>query len=118
MDISRLSLKQLRAFVAVYRLGRWGAAAENGGPRPSYASHYPGRAGSHLYVDALDGQVKARRRAIWRFYDLAFRLHSFEFTNDGLKRGVLLTVCALWLALGVTGALMAWRKLRPSGVKR
>lgn len=92
--------------------------AEYAGPRPAYALHYPGRAGVHLYVDALDGQVRARRRAIWRFYDLAFRLHSFEFTGDGLKRGVLLAVCALWLALGVTGAIMAWRRLRPSRSQR
>ncbi|HJV23862.1 MAG TPA: hypothetical protein VJ570_14255, partial [Holophagaceae bacterium] len=91
---------------------------EYAGPRPAYALHYPGAAGVHLYVDALDGQVRARRRAIWRFYDLAFRLHSFEFTGDGLKRGVQLAVCALWLALGVTGGIMAWRRLRPSGPQR
>lgn len=87
---------------------------EYAGPLPAYAIHHPGRAGVHLYVDALDGQVRARRRALWRFYDLAFRLHSFEFTGDGLKRFVQLSVCLLWLALGVTGARMAWQRLRPA----
>lgn len=92
--------------------------AEYAGPRPAYAVHFAGSTGLHLYVDALDGQVRARRRALWRFYDLAFRLHSFEFTGDGLKRGVMLAVCVLWLALGTTGGIMAWRRLKPSAAKK
>lgn len=86
--------------------------AEYGGPRPAYAVHFQGSKGLHLYVDALDGQVKARRRALWRFYDLAFRLHSFEFTGDGSKRGTMMIVCLAWLGLGITGGIMAWRRLR------
>lgn len=95
---------------------------EYGGPRPAYAFHL--RAGrTRLYVDALGGEVRARRNAIWRFYDLAFRLHSFEFTGDGAKRAVLGAVALLWFALGATGLLLAartWgrRSSSPSSPKR
>lgn len=81
------------------------------GPRPVYAFHLrPGR--THLYVDGLTGDVRARRTRVWRFYDLAFRLHSFEFTGDGLKRIAMLVAVGLWLAVGGTGLVMALRKLR------
>lgn len=83
------------------------------GPRPVFAFHL--RPGStRLYVDALTGELRARRTGIWRFYDLAFRLHSFEFTADGAKRAVIAGVVALWLAVGATGLALAFRKLRRS----
>lgn len=83
------------------------------GPRPAYAFHLrPGA--TRLYVDALGGEIRARRNGIWRAYDFAFRLHSFEFTNDGTKRLVLAAVLGLWLLLGTTGLLMAARKWRRS----
>ena len=93
---------------------------EYAGPRPAYAFHLrPGN--TRLYVDALSGEVRARRNAIWRFYDLAFRLHSFEFTRDGIKRTVLGAVVSLWFALGATGLLLAargWRKRSPDSSPR
>lgn len=128
LEAARRDLAAPQAPESAYLLGREGGArrllgqgpehmtdpAEYAGPRPAYVLHYPGTTGLHLYVDALDGQVRARRRTIWRVYDFAFRLHSFEFTADGPKRAVQLAVCLLWLALGVTGSVMAWRRLRPS----
>lgn len=81
------------------------------GPRPVFAFHL--RSGStRVYVDALTGEIRARRTGIWRFYDLAFRLHSFEFTGDGAKRAVIAGVVGLWLAVGATGLALAFRKLR------
>lgn len=66
----------------------------------------------HLYVDGLTGEVKARRTGVWRFYDWCFRLHSLDITGDGAKRSVIFAVSGLWFALGITGTVMAWRKLR------
>ncbi len=97
---------------------RLGDPQEYTGPRPAYALHYQEGPALHLYLDALEGQVRARRSAVWRAYDFAFRLHSFEFARDGVKRSVQLTVCILGLALGVTGALMGSRKLRTSAPNR
>lgn len=88
--------------------------AEYTGPRPVYAFHLrPGA--THLYVDALGGQLRARRTGIWRIYDLAFRLHSFEFVGDGVKRVNMAVALALWMTLGSTGVLMAMKKLRKRG---
>lgn len=87
------------------------ASQDYAGPRPVYAFHLrPGA--TRLYVDALEGEVRARRNGIWRAYDLAFRLHSFEFAQDSAKRMVLTAVLGLWLILGATGLLMATRRWR------
>jgi len=84
--------------------------SEYSGPLPAYAFHFrPGA--TRLYVDALSGELRARRTGIWRIYDLAFRLHSFEFVGDMTKRAVLVVTVTLWLVLGGTGFAMAFRKL-------
>jgi hypothetical protein len=86
-------------------------ASEYAGPRPVYAFHLR-KASMHLYVDALTGDLRARRRGFWRFYDLAFRLHSLEFLPDGMKRLLMTAVIALGLVLSVTGLAMAVKRLR------
>ena len=86
-------------------------ASEYAGPRPVYA-FYLREASMHLYVDALTGELKARRRGIWRFYDLAFRLHSLEFLPDGSKRTLMMGVIVLGFVLSVTGLAMAVKRLR------
>lgn len=85
---------------------------EYAGPLPAYAVHLRGQPGMHLYVDALDGTVRARRTSLWRLYDGAFRLHGLEFLPDGAKRAVMALVVAGWLALGVTGLRLALAWLR------
>lgn len=86
--------------------------AEYPGPFPAYAFHLDQGPSMHLYVDGLTGEVKARRTGVWRFYDWCFRLHSLDIVGDGAKRGVIFAVGGLWSTLGITGAVMAWRKLR------
>ena len=81
------------------------------GPLPAYAFHLR-KGDMHLYVDALTGDVRARRRDIWRIYDLAFRLHSLEFLSDGAKRILMMAVIALGLGLIGTGLSMAVKRLR------
>lgn len=90
---------------------------EYAGPRPVYAVHLAGRPGMHLYVDALDGTVRARRTDAWRLYDLAFRLHGLDFLPDPAKRAVMAAVVAAWLALGATGLrlALAWLARRAAG---
>lgn len=83
--------------------------SEYSGPLPVYAFHLDHGPSLHLYVDALTGEVRARRSGTWRFYDWCFRLHSLEFTSDGTKRGLMLALCGLWFVLGGTGLYMAWR---------
>lgn len=88
------------------------------GPFPAYAFHLRSGPSMHLYVDALTGEVRARRTGIWRFYDACFRLHSLEFTPDGTKRLLILGVGGLWLGLGATGMVMATRTWKRGARKR
>jgi len=90
---------------------------EYAGPRPAYALHLAGPGGVRVYVDALDGAVRARRTAAWRLYDLAFRLHALDFLPDGAKRAAIAAVVAGWLALGATGLrlALAWLRRRAAG---
>ena len=90
---------------------------EYSGPRPAYVFHLRSN-GTHVYVDALSGELRARRTGIWRIYDLAFRLHSFEFTGDGTKRGVIWTVVGLWMVVSISGLFMAFRRQVKPRLKR
>lgn len=87
------------------------------GPLPAYAVHLRGWPYLHLYVDALDGAVRARRTALWRLYDGAFQLHALDFLPDAGKRAVMWLVVLSWLALGVTGLRLglAWLRRRAGG---
>ena len=82
------------------------------GPRPAYGITLRGWPGMHLYVDGLDGTVKARRTFTWRVYDLAFQLHALDFLPDGGKRAVMALVVASWLALGASGLWLLARWLQ------
>jgi uncharacterized iron-regulated membrane protein len=65
-----------------------------------------------VYLDALTGEVRAHRNRYWRFYDLCFRLHSLEVTGETSRRWIMLAVGLGWIALGLSGTLMAWRRMR------
>ena len=124
-DIARRDFKGPFAEEAVYLFPRSGSGqriagkgpatielpGEYGGPRPVYAFHLQGAA-MHLYIDALSGEVRARRRGLWRAYDLAFRLHSLDFFPDGAKRALMIAVLSVGFVLSVTGLGMSVKRLR------
>lgn len=85
---------------------------EYAGPLPAYAVHLRGAPGMRLYVDALDGEIRARRTSWWRLYDWAFRLHALDFLPDGAKRAVIWLVVLAWFGLGATGLKLAVTWLR------
>lgn len=84
---------------------------EYAGPLPVYGFRLRS-GGMHLYVDACTGEVRARRRALWRVYDFAFALHSLEFLSDGPKRALMMGVVLTGLVLSCTGLAMALKRLR------
>jgi hypothetical protein len=97
--------------------GSLGEPSDYAGPFPAYAFHYQQGPSLHLYVDALTGEVRQRRTAVWRAYDLAFRLHSLDMVPEGLRRGLMASVVLSGLAAVGTGLLLAWKRLRrrPAG---
>ena len=86
---------------------------EFSGPFPTYAFHLAAGPSTHFYVDALTGEPRQRRTMIWRAYDLAFRLHSFDFASEKIRRTLMGAVCLGGLLAVLTGILMAWKRLRP-----
>lgn len=88
---------------------------EYGGPLPAYAIHLRGWPGMHLYVDGLDGEIRARRTSLWRLYDGAFQLHALDFLPDWAKRALMALVVVAWGGLGVSGLRLgvAWLR-RPA----
>jgi hypothetical protein len=85
---------------------------EYAGPYPAYAIHLRGWPGMHLYVDGVDGEIRARRTSLWRFYDGAFQLHALDFLPDGVKRALMALVVLAWIGLGLTGLRLAVTWLR------
>lgn len=90
------------------------AATEYPGPFPAYAFHFEVES-LHVYVDALTGEVRQRRTARWRFYDLAFRLHALEMVPEGLRRPLMALVALTGLLTAATGAVLGWKRLRRRG---
>lgn len=86
--------------------------AEFAGPFPAYAFHLATGPSAHLYLDALTGEVRQRRTAIWRAYDLAFRLHSLDFASEPVRRTLMALVGLAGLLTTGTGASMAWKRLK------
>lgn len=67
----------------------------------------PGR--THIYVDAVTGEISARRNRLWRWYDLLWMLHIMDYGeredfNNPLVRGV--SIAAMVVVL--SGFLMFW----------
>jgi hypothetical protein len=83
---------------------------EYGGPLPAYGFLLR-QSGMHIYVDATSGDIRARRRSLWRIYDFAFRLHSLEFMSDGTKRALMISIIFLGLLLTGTGLAMVMKRL-------
>jgi len=91
---------------------------EYGGPLPAYAILLRGWPGMHLYVDAVDGEIRARRTSLWRLYDGAFQLHALDFLPDWAKRALMALVVLAWAGLGVTGLVLAVTWLRRPAPRR
>ncbi len=91
---------------------------EYGGPFPAYAIHLRGWPGMHLYVDGLDGEIRARRTSLWRLYDGAFQLHALDFLPDWAKRVVMALVVVAWVGLGVSGLRLGVAWLRRPAPRR
>lgn len=86
--------------------------AEFAGPFPAYSFHLASGPSAHLYMDALTGEARQRRTAIWRVYDLAFRLHSLDFAPESVRRILMALIGLSGLLTTATGASMAWKRLR------
>jgi Peptidase propeptide and YPEB domain/PepSY-associated TM region len=65
----------------------------------------------HIYIDAVTGEVLARRNRIWRVFDFFWMLHVMDYKNrDNFNHPLLTSASALALLTGATGVwLWGWR---------
>ncbi len=62
----------------------------------------------HLYVDAVTGEVTARRNARWRLYDFFWMLHVMDYQGRDDFQHPLLTAFALAGVAASTSGLVLW----------
>jgi uncharacterized iron-regulated membrane protein len=72
--------------------------AEYGRPGPVWQARFDDRDRTTLYIDPGSGEVRARRSATWRVFDLAWRLHVMDY-DDGVDFNHPLVVTAAGAAL-------------------
>ena len=69
-----------------------------------WAVHYTGFSAATLYYSADTGELVARRHALWRWFDLAWMFHIFDFeAREDVNNPLLRTASALGLAASLSG---------------
>lgn len=81
---------------------------------PVFLAHFPDKAA--VVVDANDGRVRAVRTQAWRIFDVAFMLHTMDYTRRGNFNSAWVVVAAataFWLVL--SGLILVARDLVRGG---
>lgn len=88
-----------------------------GKPLPAYRVTLDHPSSPHIYVDAVSGQILARRNNAWRAFDFFWMLHIMDYNERENFNHPLLTAFSLLAILTAsTGAsLWIWRALQRSG---
>jgi uncharacterized membrane protein YkoI len=91
-----------------------------GGPLPSYRVDFEHAKNPHIYIDAANGQVRARRNTRWRVFDFFWMLHTMDYAErDDFNHPLLIgssVVAILTASSGLT--LWGWRAATRIGRRR
>ncbi|HYU15827.1 MAG TPA: PepSY domain-containing protein, partial [Candidatus Acidoferrum sp.] len=89
-------------------------------PLPAWQVRLRDRPGTVVYVDAITGDVTARRNDIWRWYDFLWSLHIMDYRGRDDFNHPLLIGAALLAVLTVLSGLTLWfiRLVRWPGRRR
>lgn len=69
---------------------------------------------THVYVDALTGEVTAMRTATWRVFDFFWMLHVMDYsTRDNFNNPLVITAAAFALITLISGFFMLYFVFRP-----
>jgi hypothetical protein len=84
-----------------------------GRPLPVYRVELGHAKRPHIYVDALTGQITARRNRSWRTFDFLWMLHTMDYNGrDNFNHWLLTAASLLAIATAGTGlTLWGWRVL-------
>jgi len=84
--------------------------AHNGeyrGPLPAWRVDFDDGAERALYVVADTGEVKSRRSALWRTYDLLWRLHIMDWSGEeDFNTPLLIAASLLALVMSIAGIVL------------
>ena len=68
----------------------------------------------HLYIDAVNGEILARRNRKWRIFDFFWMLHIMDYSEREDFHHPLLTAAGVLAALTALSGVMLWGwRLRP-----
>jgi uncharacterized iron-regulated membrane protein len=88
-------------------------------PLPVWRVHLGDDAGTIVYVDAITGEVTARRNDVWRVYDFLWSLHIMDYrTRDDFHHPLLIGAASLGILTVLTGSILwvtrflRWRRRR------
>ncbi|MHC4910223.1 MAG: PepSY domain-containing protein [Planctomycetota bacterium] len=82
-----------------------------GKPLPAYRVELAHRKRPNIYIDAVSGQVHARRNRSWRVFDFLWMLHIMDYKDrDDFNHPLLTSFSVLAVVTSLTGmALWGWR---------
>ncbi|MFO0739609.1 MAG: PepSY domain-containing protein [Labilithrix sp.] len=79
-----------------------------GKPLPAWRVVLDDGAGTAIYVDAVTGEVTARRNDVWRIYDFLWGLHLMDYGQRDTRNHPLLAASAILGLLTVVSGAVLW----------
>lgn len=78
-----------------------------GRPLPAWRVALADGAGTIVYVDAITGEVTARRNDVWRVYDFLWSLHIMDYRErESFRHPLLIGAASLGLLTVISGAIL------------
>ena len=78
-------------------------------PLPAWLVDMQDEESTHVYVDALTGEVTAMRTATWRVFDFFWMLHVMDYsTRDNFNNPLVITAAAFALITLISGFFMLY----------
>lgn len=76
-------------------------------PLPAWRVRLDDDAGTVVYVDAITGEVTARRNDVWRIYDFLWSLHIMDYRGrESFNHPLLIGAAALGILTAVSGGIL------------
>lgn len=96
------------AVLSVTRVERDPHIEYRGKPLPAWRVVLDDGAGTVVYVDAITGEVTARRNDVWRVYDFLWGLHLMDYGQRETRSHPLLAIAAFIGILTVFSGTVLW----------
>jgi len=91
-----------------------------GGPLPAYRVDFEHPKNPHIYMNAMNGEVRARRNTRWRVFDFFWMLHTMDYSGrDDFNHPLLIASSVVAIVTAGSGlTLWGWRAATRVGRRR